>query len=58
MLCIFLLLPAPLPGRAAAVGMAAMNTPAAGSRLSFLALVMAVFIRNGPEPVFAASAGT
>jgi hypothetical protein len=41
---LYMLRPAPLPGRAAAVGMAAMNTPAAGSRFSFLALVMAVFM--------------
>ena len=39
-----ILLPAPLPGRAAAVSMAAMNTPAAGSDFSFLALAMAVFM--------------
>jgi len=40
----YMLLPAPLPGRAAAVGVAALNPPAAGSRFSFLAPVMAVFM--------------
>jgi hypothetical protein len=44
MLYMFLLVPAPLPGRAAAVSMAATDTSAAGSRFSFLALVMALFM--------------
>ena len=38
------ILPAPLPGRGAAVGMAGMTPPAAESRFSFLALIMALFM--------------
>jgi len=44
MLYMFLLVPAPLPGRAATVSMAAADISAAGSRFSFLALVMALFM--------------
>jgi hypothetical protein len=44
MLYMFGVLPAPLPGRGAAVGMTGMTATAAGSRLSFLALVMALFM--------------
>jgi len=44
MLYMFGVLPAPLPGRGAAVGMAGMTPPAAESRFSFLALIMALFM--------------
>ena len=37
-------LPAPLPGSGATVGMAGMTTAEAGSRFSFLALAMALFM--------------
>jgi hypothetical protein len=40
----FGVLPVPLPGRGAAAGMTGMIASAAGSRFSFLALVMAVFM--------------
>ena len=44
MLYMFGVLPAALPGRGAAVSMAGMAASAAGSRFSFLALAMALFM--------------